>query len=149
MTKDRLFSTCILLFCLLMYVATYDFASGPTVGAVGPEVFPRAVIAVTALLAGISLLTSFINKSEKRIDLRGVPHKYRAVGFLLLLFLLYAFALPVVGFVPATLGFMFIGQATLRGLSRRKDVITNVVVTVLSTLVVYFVFTEALNILLP
>lgn len=134
-----------------MYVATFDFASptGLSRGGAGPAVFPRAIIAITALLAVISLIKTFLDKSEERISLSGAPYRYRSVGLLLGLFLVYVLALPLVGFIASTVAFMFIAQVILTGAKRKKTLLINITVAVVSTILVYFVFTNALNIILP
>lgn len=148
MTKDRLFSISILLFCLALYAATFNFAEASG-SRVGPQVYPRAILVVVASLAAISLVLTFVHKSSEKLRYRGFFRNYGKIVTLFIFFFFYALLLPILGFIPATLIFMFGGQAVLMGLRKPKAIATNITVTVVATFAVYFIFTEALNILLP
>lgn len=157
MTRNRIFSASMLLLCLIMFLATYTFAdAGSTVGRVaGPATFPRWVIAITAVFATVNLVASFISKQERkekstgRFDASAFISRYRSPLILSALFFAYVLALTLLGFVASTLAFLFLSQLLLRGIKTKRDIITNLAITLVGTFAVYFVFTEMLTIILP
>ncbi|UTR12107.1 tripartite tricarboxylate transporter TctB family protein [Evansella sp. LMS18] len=151
MNRDRIFSICILLFCGLMYMETFNFARGSDLRA-GPEVFPRILIGLIAALALIHLIKSFIIKEEKirqSFNRKEFLGKYWKIIAMFMIFGLYTLFLPILSFITASLIFLFAGQALLMGLRKKKLIITNLAVTFAATFFVYFIFTETLNIWLP
>lgn len=151
MTKDRAFSGSIILFCFVMYAATFNFARSSAT-TTDPQVFPRAIILIITVLALANLVISFFSKSAepaRAFDFRGFLSRYTKVMILFLMFFVYAFILPLIGFVAATLLFMFGTQGLLMGVKRKKALLINCIVSVTSAVGVYYIFTEALNIILP
>jgi putative tricarboxylic transport membrane protein len=153
MKKDRILSICMLLFCTVMYMETFNFAEKTSIQVAGPAVYPRILLYVIAGFSIIILIRSFFTKAsgdESTVfSWKGFLDKYKKIVLLFLFFGVYVFLLSNVGFIMATLLFMFASQALLMGLKKTKPVIINVCVTSVSTFLVYFVFTESLSILLP
>jgi putative tricarboxylic transport membrane protein len=151
MKKDRALSICLLLFCLILYMETFNFAEKTSLQVAGPEAYPRIVLGIIAVFSLIVLVQSFLTKANPSaaFEWKGFLNKYGKIILLFLSFGIYVFLLSTVGFIIATLIFMFVGQALLMGLRQPKPVIINICVTSVATFLVYFVFTDFLGIWLP
>jgi len=151
MKKDRALSIILLLFCLIMYMETFNFAEKTKMQVAGPAVYPRIVIGIIAFLALIVLIQSFFakTKNSEAFNWKNFKEKYSKVIILFILFGIYVYLLSVLGFILSTLLYMFISQALLMGFKQRKPIIINVCVTSVATFLVYFVFTDFLGIWLP
>jgi putative tricarboxylic transport membrane protein len=151
MRKDRILSISLLVFCLLMFMETFNFAEKSKMSIAGPEVYPRIVIASIAAFSVILLIRSFFSKANPtpRIGMKEFIKKYKKIILLFLFFGIYVFLLPNISFIFATILFMFVSQALLMGIKHRKQLMINVCVTSVSTFFIYFIFTNFLNIWLP
>lgn len=150
MSNDRFLSIVLLVFCFIMYFETFNFAEKTEFQTIGPTVFPRAIIIFIAVMSVIHLLTTFKGKTEKReFNREDFFLKYGKIIALFALFAVYVLALSLVGFIPATLLFLIVGQALLMGFKKRKIIISNLLVSVISTFTVYIIFTNFLAIWLP
>jgi putative tricarboxylic transport membrane protein len=151
MKKDRALSISLLIFCLIMYMETFNFAEKTNLQVAGPEVYPRIVLSIIAAFSIIVLIKSFFTKENTTaaFEWKGFLDEYGKIILLFLSFGIYVFLLATVGFIVATLLFMFVGQALLMGLKQPKPIIINICVTSVATFLVYFVFTDFLGIWLP
>ncbi|MFZ7103029.1 MAG: tripartite tricarboxylate transporter TctB family protein [Peptococcaceae bacterium] len=151
MTKDRVLSIVTLMVCFIMYRETYQFAKKASWQLVGPQVFPRVVIIIIALLAVIILIQSFIyeNSKKEKFDFRKFWGSYGKSVVIFFVFGLYVIFLPRIHFMAATIMFLVATQALLMGVKKRKALITNLAVTLIATFSVYTIFTNFLNIWLP
>jgi putative tricarboxylic transport membrane protein len=151
MRKDRILSISLLVFCLIMFMETFNFAEKSKMNIAGPEVYPRIVIASIAAFSVILLIRSFFSKADPapRLEWKEFIKKYMNIILLFLFFGIYVFLLPNVGFIIATILFMFVSQALLMGVKKRKQLIVNICVTSVSTFFIYFIFTNFLSIWLP
>lgn len=153
MKKDRILSICMLLICVIFYLETFNFPEKTSIQVAGPAAYPRVLLYAIAFFSIIILIKSFITKADGEdstsFSWKEFLNKYKIIVLLFLFFGVYVFILSIVGFIVATLLFMFGSQALLMGLKKSKPVIINICVTLIATLSVYFVFTELLGILLP
>lgn len=150
MSNDRSLSVVLLVFCSIMYFETFSFAEKTEFQTIGPTVFPRAIIIFIAVLAVINLLMTFKKKTEKRQFNRDeFILNYGKVIAVFALFAVYVIALSLAGFIPATLLFLIVGQALLMGFKKPKIIISNLLVSFISTFTVHIIFTNFLAIWLP
>lgn len=95
--RDAVAGACILLFCLAAYLVTLTFKQAPPALAqnVQPASFPRMVLAVMAVLAGIIIVKSFRlpDGKPKPVAFMVWPSAATMVGFVL--------AFEVLGILPA------------------------------------------------
>jgi putative tricarboxylic transport membrane protein len=119
----------------------------PALVPIGPAFYPRIVFAVTAALS-VALLVSEVWR-------RGPPPtaharvQYRLVLLTFLIFTVYVFLLPLLGYRVATLLFVAVLQATLDPPRTVRGWLLVAVVALASMLVTYHVFERYLNVLLP
>ncbi len=157
--KNLAFAIGILLFCILMYMETFRFASESTLR-VGPQVYPRILLAVLACLTGVYIMKEIVmkaisnktqeeNKEKKHFNWRSFFSYYYKTFFVFVLFALYIFLLNNVGFIISSLIFLFIGQTLLMKMKSIKLYIINVSVTFVATFFIFIVFTEVLGVRLP
>jgi putative tricarboxylic transport membrane protein len=119
----------------------------PALVPIGPAFYPRIVFGVTAALS-MALLASEVWRrgpaptAQARVQ-------YRLVLLTFLIFTVYVFVLPLLGYRVATLLFVAVLQATLDPPRTVRGWLLVVVVALASMLVTYHVFERYLNVLLP
>src|SRR5690625_3291429 len=151
MLKDRIFSIVVIIVCIVMFLETFNFSTSSPYNT-GPELFPRIIILIVFLLSAALLIKSFFTKSEGRktfISLKEFIDHYGSTILFFISFLIYTILLPILGFIFATLLFMFFAQTILTGFKKKKLLLLNVVISSISTIGVYFTFTEVLSLWLP
>lgn len=121
---------------------------------IGPDFMPILVGIVTLLLAVILLAVSLKNLKQTVANAEANPPKdsdYKKMLISLLLILFYVFALKPVGFIVTTLVYLPVQMYVLADADKRtkKDIIMLVVIDVIFTLVVFFLFRYGFKIVLP
>lgn len=118
----------------------------PALVPIGPAFYPRILFGVTAAL-GLALVLADLWRGGDRPPAPTVS--YRLVVLTFLIFAVYVFLLPVLGYRVATLLFVAVLQATLDppGSGRAWGLV--VAMAVGATVVTYYVFEVYLNVLLP
>ncbi|MBM7570035.1 tripartite tricarboxylate transporter TctB family protein [Aquibacillus albus] len=151
MVQDRIFGISVLIFCLIMFMETFNFAEKTPWQIAGPAVFPRFIIAVIAVVTLVLLIKSFLQKSDRTSSFSWETfiNKYGKTIILFALFGVYVVLLPILSFIIATLLFLIVGQAVLMGLKKPKTIVLNLSISVIMTFSVYLIFTHLLNIWLP
>ncbi|CAM3481611.1 hypothetical protein GCM10009865_12050 [Aeromicrobium ponti] len=154
MTKDRSLALAVGIFIVIMYVESMQIAEKSSWQVYGSAFYPRILLAIMGALAVLLFINSFRNKkpstSEKNIkDLKSFWTEYNKIIFLFIAFFVYVFILPIAGFIIATALYLFISQAILMGVKRKKKLLLNVSVTVITTMSVFVIFNYGLNVWLP
>ncbi len=115
---------------------------GKSNGAAGPGFFPMILSAIVILLATILLVTT---RKESGEPIQLFTRKNAPVFLCLAITVAYVFLLPVTGFPVATLLFLF----GLMAFFRVKSWILLICVPVLTTAILYGVFTRFLSVQFP
>ena len=143
LSKDGWSGLAILLASLLLFGLTLGLKDNPLVP-IGPGFYPRIVLGVTAVLALAVLVFSFRQKPEGRQAV-----SYGMVVSMFAVFGLYCGALPFLGFRIATLLYLAATNAMLDLPKGAKGWGRVALVSVITTVVVYYVFERYLTVLLP
>lgn len=140
LNRDIVTGIVILLFSAFAYYATIDFAQ-PEVPWTA-ESFPRLVIYIMAVLGLIILVTGlFGGKGEKP----GEPKDLLRVAIVVVAAVAYLFALPYVGFIPATVVLLLISLVCYTN----KKWKTVILVSAVSPIAIFLIFRYLLNVRLP
>jgi len=121
---------------------------------IGPEFMPK-VISVIMFILSVALLVTTISQHKVRVaEAEATGSKkvdYKRVIYSLLLVLAFVLALKPIGFTITSLVFLPLEMFVLAPDEERtkKDVIKYVVITVIFTFIVYFLFRYGFKILLP
>jgi len=118
----------------------------PALVPIGPAFYPRILLGVTAALS----LALVVTDLWRRRDRPPAPKvSYRLVVLAYVVFTLYVFVLPALGYRVATLLFVAVLQATLDPPQSRRAWGIVAAMAVGATVVTYYVFEVYLNVLLP
>jgi hypothetical protein len=145
LTRDGIGGLVCLAGSLLLLWASRDIPQ-PALVPIGPAFYPRIVLGVTAALSAAVLATDLW---RRRATAAPAPVSYRLVLLTFVIFTLYVFVLPLLGYRVSTVLFVGTLQATLDPPRRARDWLMVGVVAVVSTVATYFVFERYLNVLLP
>jgi hypothetical protein len=122
---------------------------------IGPDFMPTLVGAIILILAGILLVQTFARFKANAAELEASNFKdtsdYRRVLGSLVAALIYVNILKPVGFIVSTLVYLVIQIYILAPDNKRtkKDIIQYLIIDVVFTLVVYFLFRYGFKIVLP
>ncbi len=119
----------------------------PALVPIGPAFYPRIVLSVTAVLSAAVLAGDL----WRRRTAAAAPARvnYRLVLLTFLIFTVYVFVLPQLGYRLSTLLFVGTLQATLDPPRSARDWAIIGAVAAISMLATYYVFERYLNVLLP
>ncbi|MDZ5782033.1 tripartite tricarboxylate transporter TctB family protein [Marinococcus luteus] len=118
-------------------------------------IFPRIIISLLIILAVVIVIQKIIKmirKKEKRsFSFRFFSENYDAMKFYgtLLLLLLYPLALGLIGFLPASILFMFAITVLYAGNFNKKTIIVSISNSLLASIAVWYVFGRLFEITLP
>ena len=146
LSKDGWSGLAVLAASLLLFGLTLGLKDNPLVP-IGPGFYPRIVLGITALLAfgGFRVLTC--SRSTEPVESEKL--NYGMVVSMFAVFGLYCGALPYLGFRIATLLYVAATNALLDPPRSAKGWARVAVVSVITTVVVYYVFERYLTVLLP
>lgn len=120
---------------------------------IGPDFMPTVIGGLMFVLAAVLAVQGFLGlKDKKDIDPASLPKcDYKRVGLSVLLVLIYVFTMQPVGFIPTSLVFLLLMMLVLAPDDKRKpkDIILLLVIDVIFTFAVYFLFRNAFMIILP
>jgi hypothetical protein len=140
----------VLALCAVLWWLTLGIRGNPLVP-IGPALYPRIVIGVTAVLAGMLIVTDLLARRAGRA-VRPAPAprpNYRLVAATFAAFGGYVVALPWLGFRAASFAYVLVAMALL-GRPRGPGAWARVAVLALATtLVTHLVFERYLSVLLP
>ncbi|MDO4299161.1 MAG: tripartite tricarboxylate transporter TctB family protein, partial [Lachnospiraceae bacterium] len=121
---------------------------------IGPDFMPLCIGALTFVLAAVLLFLSVKNFKMHAAELENAEIAdcdYKRVLLSILLVLVYVFVLQSIGFIVSTLVYLPLQMLVLAPDDRRgrKDIIQILVIDVIFTLVVFFLFRYGFKIVLP
>ena len=146
MSKDGWGGLAVLAASLFLFALTLGLGDNPLVP-IGPGYYPRIVLGITAVFALALVVSDFLARKEPRPSAEKL--NYFLVVEMFAVFGLYCGALPYLGFRISTLIYVAASNALLdfpRGIRGWGRV---AMVSVATTLVVYYVFERYLTVLLP
>lgn len=153
MVKDRVLSLSVIVFFVLMYLETFTFREKSTIDVVAPATYPRILIIIILLIALVIFIKTFTNKEQDKKrptkDFKFSLAKYKDVILLFLIFCIHIILFSKIGFVAASLFFLFFSQVLLKGIHKMRHLYVNLAVTISITFVIYYAFTNILNVVLP
>lgn len=142
---DAIIALLLIALSCFLYI-TADKMPGSTKG-IGPGDYPKFICAVIFVLSIVQLLTTLISsKGLPLIDFKAINGKFllRALIMVVITFLYYKLMKPV-GFLLTTPIYLFSSFM----LFKYKNKIKGLVVAVVFTVVVYFLFTKVFMVFLP
>jgi putative tricarboxylic transport membrane protein len=145
------FAVAVLALGVVVLIGTFGLSAGGGYSPVGPGFFPL-VVAGGLLVFGLAFLVRTTVSPdaylrEKAAAESGATH-WPTVGLLLMVLIAYAFALDPLGYVFATAVF-FPAAAFVLGDRRSRGVGRNLVIGLVVGVVIFFGFTELLEVRLP
>jgi putative tricarboxylic transport membrane protein len=156
MVRDRVFAIVVLLFTSVMLWETMSVPGPTSWQPYGSNFFPRIVLVILGVLSLALLVRSFVVRlpvatptDEPGLDAAAFWQRYRRTFFLFAGFGLYAWLLPRLGFIIASLLFVGSMQALLLGRVRPRQALMIGLLTVGVTLALYATFTYGLRVRLP
>lgn len=120
----------------------------PALVPIGPAFYPRIVLGVTAAL-GVALVVADLWLARPAAAPPAARVNYRLVLLTFVVFTLYVFVLPLLGYRLATVLFVAGLQATLDPPRRARDWAAVGAMAAISMLVTYYLFERYLSVLLP
>ncbi len=118
--------------------------------------FPKIVIAILLVIGIFIIVPGLIKKIKNHEAILPRGKKFFVEGYdklklfgTLILFILYVIALDLVGFLPASIIFVFLFNVLFCGTKEKKSLITSAIISVVSSLTVWFLFGVVFNITLP
>jgi hypothetical protein len=118
----------------------------PALVPIGPAFYPRILLGITAVLAA-ALVVADLRRAERPAP--AGPVSYRLVLLTFLLFVVYVFVLPLLGYRVATFLFVAALQATLEPPRTARGWLLVLASALVTTALTYFVFERYLSVLLP
>jgi hypothetical protein len=138
----------VLAFCAVLFWLTLGIKGNPLVP-IGPEFYPRIVIAVTAAFAALLVGADLLARPKAAKPRPAARPNYALVASTFAIFGIYVAALPYLGFRIAT--FVYVATTAVL-LARPRDArgwATVLVLALVTAAVTYFVFERYLTVLLP
>lgn len=148
--RDAIVAVLLLVFCTVMFGATYDIEPLMIDPTVGPELWPRVVIGVLAALSLIYLGQSLRAATAARGQSEdgAVWRRFANPVICFVLFGLFAASLPVLGMLIGGTLFVFLAL-TLMGGHGLRALAVHAVIAVICIGGMWLVFTYALEVYLP
>jgi hypothetical protein len=146
LSRDGWSGLAVLAASLLLFGLTLGLKDNPLVP-IGPGYYPRIVLGITAIFAFSVFVIDLLDKTKqtgKREKLN-----YGMVVSMFAVFGLYCGALPFLGFRISTLLYIAATNALLDFPKNPKGWARVVAVSIITTVVVYYVFERYLTVLLP
>jgi putative tricarboxylic transport membrane protein len=117
-------------------------------------VFPRIILAILILLLVVMLAMNIrkrIQEKNFKFQLKFFKPNYDKLKFFgtIVLLILYVFALETIGFLAASILFMFIIMLLFYGDFKRKTIIVSIANAVTTSVIIWYLFGTVFNITLP
>jgi len=149
-TGDLIMGLILLGFSIALYIQTGNIDT-TMVYALGPVFFPKLLIYLLGILSLVLMYQSMDFTGEKKwctsartVDLNTVLLRWLLVG----LVLIYLFLLPLIGYMFATMPFLFLAMCLL-GPLKPKNLIIYGITSVAVTLGLQYIFGTLLKLFLP
>ena len=146
LSRDGWGGLAVLAASLFLFALTLELKPSPLVP-IGPGVYPRIVLGLTAVLAAVLVAFDFL--SRKKIKAQDAKANYAAVVLHFAVFGLYAAALPWLGFRIATFAYIAATNAMLDLPKTARGWLRVALIALIATGVVYYAFEYYLSVLLP
>jgi putative tricarboxylic transport membrane protein len=145
LSKDGWAGLAVLAASLFLFALTLGLKDNPLVP-IGPGYYPRIVLAVTAVLAVALVVFDVFTKKA--------PSEKKSLNYLLVVemfavFALYVGALPYAGFRISTFFYVAVTNALLDVPRSAKNWARVLLIALITTVVIYYVFERYLTVLLP
>lgn len=150
-SRNLLLAISLLVVSAILWVATYNIPGPTSWQTYGSARFPRILIGALAGLSALLLVRELLSGDRGNAfrDIAEWTRSERRILGGMVLFGLYIFVLPKVGFIAATMFYLAASLALLwHPLNRRKGIIS-LSICIGATLGVFFVFESVLGIRLP
>ena len=144
LSKDGWSGLAVLAASLLLFWATLALKDNPLVP-IGPGYYPRIVLGITALLALGVFVSGLLDKKPTTSE----KLNHGMVVAMFAVFGLYCGALPFLGFRVSTALYLAATNAMLDWPKSAKGWARVAAVSLITTVVVYFIFERYLTVLLP
>ena len=145
LSKDGWSGLAVLAASLLLFGLTLGLKDNPLVP-IGPGYYPRIVLGITALLAVGVVFSDWISPPREKAK---ESLNYGMVVSMFAVFGLYCGALPFLGFRISTLLYVAATNALLDPPKGKSGWLRIAAVSLITTVVVYYVFERYLTVLLP
>jgi putative tricarboxylic transport membrane protein len=153
LTKDRALALAVLILAAVLAVESLEIPARTRWQPYGSAFFPQILLGALATLGALLLARTFLPGAPREApllpDIAEFAREHPRILALLLLFGLYAWALPILGFIYATGSFLLAAFVLLGAPSSRKRALIAAAVAVAVTLAVYATFRYGLRIRLP
>jgi hypothetical protein len=146
LSKDGWGGLAVLAASLFLFALTLGLKDNPLVP-IGPGYYPRIVLGITAVFALALVVFDFLRKREPARAADKL--NYLLVMQMFVVFGLYCGALPYLGFRISTLVYLAASNALMDVPKGIRGWARVAVVSVVTTVVVYYVFERYLTVLLP
>jgi len=146
LSRDGWSGLAVLAASLILFGLTLGLKDNPLVP-IGPGYYPRIVLGITAVLALAVFVFDLLDRNKS--PARSEKLNYGMVISMFAVFGLYCGALPFLGFRIATLLYVAATNALLDFPKGAKGWARVAVVSLITTVVVYYVFERYLTVLLP
>ena len=115
---------------------------------VGPAFYPRIVLGITAMFS-LALIVGDLWWKRKRAPDAGTPPNYALVVLAFGIFAAYVVLLPYLGFRLSTFLFLLAMPVALERPANARRWIVVVIVALVATVAVYYLFEQYLHVLMP
>jgi putative tricarboxylic transport membrane protein len=147
--RDGYTGLAVLAASLGLFWATLGLERHPMVP-VGPAFYPRIVLGICAVMALVLVVMDWrLGTRLRGYDKSVTPANYRLVLVCFAIFTAYVVLLPYLGFRLSTFVFLLAMPVALERPAGRRRWIVVVVLALIATFVVYYVFEQYLHVLMP
>jgi hypothetical protein len=120
-------------------------------------IFPKIVIGILAILLIILIVQAFIKAKKENRSLFNIKNKkffvenYDKLKFWgsIILFILYILSLELLGFLVASIVFITLFNVLYAGTKNKKSLFISLLVSVIASFVLWFLFGYVFNVTLP
>ncbi len=147
MRGEIIFNVVLFAISIFLYYVAGTFRQFAPYAKLGPDFWPKGILLGIIFLSGILLIksiTSLIKHEIKEPSMRNVQEPYRLFLVIAVSFA-YAFGMGILGFLLSTILF----QVIFLYLLKIKRFLSIILVSLLNTAMLYILFIQVLNMLLP
>ena len=152
--EERVASFIVTAFSLAYFVGAFLIPVPPLKQQLGPDAFPKGIGVAMLILSAIYVIQQLrggVKEDEEWAAIIGAEEKVQGrvnlkrIGFILVLMAFYAFVFERLGYAISTFVVFMAGVIYLD----RRHLVRDGIVAVISSFVLYFVFTSVLRVQLP
>lgn len=153
--REELIASLVIAIFSLAYLIYAFFVPVPSLKQqLGPDAFPKGIGAAMLILSVIYILQQFRGggkEDEERAAIIGAEEKFQGkvnmkrIVFILILMAVYTFVFERLGYAISTFVVFIVGVVYLD----RRHLVRDVIIAVISSFVLYYIFTSILRVQLP